>query len=468
MKDLEIREENRKGVSLDDAQNKAHQIIKKIQYQYADIKQAEVNVLYKWIDLGQILQELQKIEGCSQNDLTKLTGISKGCVSNYINLYSDPRVANLLRNTAHHGEQHLENITQKKLVKATKLNDDDFNKFAETGVIPSVQKASRESKEEEVIDIEIDISIEEQIEDKKAQIEQLLVEVAELEKQLPSNEVNLIETSSLSESEQMDKPSESDTSTPVASNINYSPHFNLLWSTYVTPVPTHKGNKLKASKAYEKAVDILSHEEIMNALSLYMSDEFAFGRRPANLSTFLNGIITNTKYRDSYIDKRYDKVVRRQEGAYGKNKTAMDYYEADLTLQGTLSREKLIGRTDELDFNMSIVHKDEWSIGFIDNHPREDWVPFLGDGYVAFQIKKSKNGDFKRNVLFTIEELRNNLYVHYHGYVWTEKFEDHYKQINAKIKASLPAPDKKDSNIIEVEEIEAEKKDRFTAEELFE
>jgi len=246
--------------------------------------------------------------------------------------------------------------------------------------------------------------------------------------------------------------------------VEYSVEFNLVWTTYNPPVPTAKGKKPAASKAHIKAREILSNDDIMNALSLYMSDEYAFGRSPCHLSTFLNGIISNTKYRDSYIDNRYDKTVQRQEGLYGKGKTAMDHYLADLTLQGPLDRQKIIDRTNELDFNMAQLYKGKWKISFIQTHPREEWIKYLGDQYVAFKVKSRDRGDSTEMALFTIEELRKNLYVHVHGYVWSEKFEKHFLKINENAKIQIAAPEKEE--VIETELLPA-KKENFTEEELF-
>ena len=76
-------------------------------------------------------------------------------------------------------------------------------------------------------------------------------------------------------------------------------------------------------------------------------------------------------------------------------------------------------------------HKDKgWTIGFFESHPREDWVKFLGDRYVALKVISPANKEKKVTVLFTIEELRNNLYVHYHGFEWNDKLEDNYVQSN--------------------------------------
>jgi len=121
--------------------------------------------------------------------------------------------------------------------------------------------------------------------------------------------------SSFSSSEDDDSVVEKE---PVKQKREYSVEFNLVWTTYNPHVPTKKGMKPAAADAHAKARKILTNDEILNALSLYMGDEYTFGINPAHLSTFLKGIITNTKYKEAYIDRHYEKTVQRQEGAYGR------------------------------------------------------------------------------------------------------------------------------------------------------
>ena len=114
-------------------------------------------------------------------------------------------------------------------------------------------------------------------------------------------------------------------------------------------------------------------------------------------------------------------------------KTAMDYYKADLTLQGPLSKDQLIDRTNGVDFKMATQYKDtRWSIGFFENHSREEWVKLLGIEYVALRVIAPANKENRITVLFTIQELRDNWYVHYHGFEWNDDLEQKYNQSNTK------------------------------------
>ena len=155
-----------------------------IQMREQNIDASKMELLQMWVDQGVDLQKLQKSEGCSQNYLTDLTGISKGSIFNYIQLSKDKRILQLI-NTGHHGDHFAEDLNQKKLVKLTKLNDKAFDAYLETGTFPSVSVASNAS---EVIDIVTDdeATVDEQIEEKEMQVRQLKDEISELKKQLPN------------------------------------------------------------------------------------------------------------------------------------------------------------------------------------------------------------------------------------------------------------------------------------------
>ena len=154
-----------------------------IQIREQNIDATKMELLQLWIDQGADLQKLQKSEGCSQNYLTDLTGISKGSIFNYIQLSKDKRILQLV-DTGHHGDHLVEDLSQKKLIKLTKLNDEAFDSYLETGVFPSV---SVESVKSEVIDVIADeATIDEKIEEKEIQVRELKDEIYELKKQLPN------------------------------------------------------------------------------------------------------------------------------------------------------------------------------------------------------------------------------------------------------------------------------------------
>lgn len=155
-----------------------------IQLRELNIDATKMELLKLWIDQGSDLQKLQDIEGCSQNHLTALTGISKGSVFNYIQLSKDKRILQLV-DAGHHGDHLIEDLNQKKLVKLTKLNDEAFETYLETGTFPSL---SMESDESEVIDVIADdeATVDEQIKEKEIQVQQLKDEIYALKKQLPN------------------------------------------------------------------------------------------------------------------------------------------------------------------------------------------------------------------------------------------------------------------------------------------
>jgi len=163
-------------------------LIDTIQLRESNIDASKMELLQMWVDQGVDLQKLQKSEGCSQNYLTELTGISKGSIFNYIQLSKDERILKLL-DTGHHGDHLVDDLNQKKLVKLTKLDDEAFDTYLETGTFPSV---SVESDESEVIDAVTDdeATVDDQIEEKEIQVRQLKDEIFELKKQLPNYNIS--------------------------------------------------------------------------------------------------------------------------------------------------------------------------------------------------------------------------------------------------------------------------------------
>ena len=121
------------------------------------IKNIKVEMIKQWSQQGNELQQLQIECQCSQNYLTKLTGISKASVYNYMKISKDSRILELIESD-HHGGQ-LECFNQKQLVRLTKLDDNAFEEAITTGslaqlVQDTVIEATIVSKIEKRIKIE--------------------------------------------------------------------------------------------------------------------------------------------------------------------------------------------------------------------------------------------------------------------------------------------------------------------------
>ena len=149
-----------------------------------DILNANKGLAQLWIYQGNNLIALQEEKQCSQNELAKLVGYSKGATSNYIRLARDTRLSSLLSedNTVHHGERLLDGYNQKKLIAITKLSDQEFAEFVESGVMKSAARENT-SDLEDVIEVELENSLEDQITEKELQIEQLQEELKVLKKE---------------------------------------------------------------------------------------------------------------------------------------------------------------------------------------------------------------------------------------------------------------------------------------------
>ncbi len=156
-----------------------------IEMREQNIEATKIELLQLWIDQGTDLQKLKDLKGCSQNQLTELTGISKGSIFNYIQLSKDKRILQFL-DTGHHGDHLIEDLNQKKLVKLTKLDDEAFDTYLETGTYPTIPMESEESAVMDVVPDD-NATIDEQIEEKEAQIQQLKDEIHALKKQFPND-----------------------------------------------------------------------------------------------------------------------------------------------------------------------------------------------------------------------------------------------------------------------------------------
>jgi len=231
---------------------------------------------------------------------------------------------------------------------------------------------------------------------------------------------------------------------PQKTVINYSPLFEFIWKLY----PAHtsmKGKKPQAFKEYEKSVELYPHDDIVRAVQKY-SESKMFELRPCHLSSFLSGIRdANHKYYNDFIKGGYEEklleVKTREAIKHGSTKTAKQRYLEDLTLQGPLNSDDLIRRTSLLQVQIGV--DNDVSTSLITNGERHEWVQYTGPDYLALQIKHPRSKLDKTKVIFHIDELRNNLYVHLHGHEWTEAFEDRYQETNVGVPniPGLPLPE---------------------------
>ncbi len=158
--------------------NISESLISTIKKREFTINKIKTEMIREWIAQGVDLFSLQEQLQCSQNDLTKITGVSKGAVYNYIQLSKDSRIFDLLQSD-HHGGQ-LKNFNQKKLLSLTKLDDIAFEASINAGEIIG-------SPKDQVIDVEIiENSINEKIHKKEASIDKLMMDVTSLKKDLSS------------------------------------------------------------------------------------------------------------------------------------------------------------------------------------------------------------------------------------------------------------------------------------------
>jgi len=197
---------------------------------------------------------------------------------------------------------------------------------------------------------------------------------------------------------------------PKKKSGKYPPDFEEVWRIYTPALKNAKGVKSRAYKAYQKAREEVSHVQIIAAVRNYM-DSLLFEKYPAHLATFLNGIISNTKYREFLIGDRRDKAALKPK-------------------RGALDARGLIRRTDEL--QKAMFEKYGVSPTIIEHRPRKEWVKMLGEEYVAVAIPHYMNKNTKVRVLFHIDELREDLYTHLHGLTWSDKLEQEYQESNRR------------------------------------
>ncbi len=141
--------------------NLSTSLISTIQERELSINSIKTELIKQWIIQGEDLLKLQVQQQCSQNELTNLTGVSKGAVYNYIHISKDRRLSEWLQGD-HHGGQ-LENFNQKQLLQLTKLDDSAFETALQEGAIAATpkEKSTVESSltetggDDEAIDVDI-------------------------------------------------------------------------------------------------------------------------------------------------------------------------------------------------------------------------------------------------------------------------------------------------------------------------
>ncbi len=141
--------------------NISESLIKAIKKREQSIGNIKTELIKLWIVQGEDLLKLKTQQQCSQNELTKLTGVSKGAIYNYIRISKDKRISEWSHG-AHHGGQ-LENFNQKQLLQLTKLDDSAFETALQAGKIVATPKdkhtvensIAEADSDDEVIDIDV-------------------------------------------------------------------------------------------------------------------------------------------------------------------------------------------------------------------------------------------------------------------------------------------------------------------------
>ncbi len=222
----------------------------------------------------------------------------------------------------------------------------------------------------------------------------------------------------------------------------YSVGFNIIWSKYKPRHTKAKGSKANAYKAFLNVSQKFSDEEIIELVEIYM-DSSMFQLGQAHLSTFLNGLITDTKYREEFIEGGYAHRLEKVKNNRRSN-SPQEEYRQNLARQGELNTNELMDRTAHISVMLSIKYNIMMSV--IEQGEREEWLPLIGPDYVAIPIKHPLSKTDKTKVLFHIDELRSNQYVHLHGHEWSEHHESKYQESNKNIKwvDTLQLPNKEE------------------------
>ena len=156
--------------------NISESLINTIQKREVSISKSKTEMIKQWISQGEDLLQLQEQLQCSQNDLTKITGVSKGAVHIYINVFKDKRILEWIQGD-HHGGQ-LANFNQKKLLSLTKLDNIAFEASINAGEIVGTPK-------DQMIDAEIiESSTNDKINKKEESIKKLKMDLMALREEL--------------------------------------------------------------------------------------------------------------------------------------------------------------------------------------------------------------------------------------------------------------------------------------------
>ena len=228
----------------------------------------------------------------------------------------------------------------------------------------------------------------------------------------------------------------------------YSPEFNFVWKLYKVNA-SMKGAKGKAEKAFSKAMSLYKDVDIINSAITKYVESTAFEIRPAQASSFLNGICDpGHKYYLDYIKGGYteklEKIKVRDAIRLKDNLSKQEMFRKDLGMQGDLNTQDLLDRTSKI--NVMLNEKFGVEIGVFRFKERHEWIQYTGPDYIAIPIKHPMSKTDKVKVLFHIDELRQNLYVHLHGHMWNEQFENQFVDSNKgfdNIK-SIEAPKKEE------------------------
>jgi len=234
--------------------------------------------------------------------------------------------------------------------------------------------------------------------------------------------------------------------------IEYTPEFEFAWKMYKVD-SSMKGQKSRAFKEFNKTLEFYQDKDVIYMAIQKYKASTAFELRPAQAASFFSGIRNpEHKYYKDYVQGGYKErleIVKAKEVVKNKEKySAQEAYRKDLSLQGELSAIELLDRTSKVNVIINEKFGEEAYIGIFRVGERKDWIRFTGPEYVALPIKHPMSKTDKVKVLFHIEELRQNLYVHLHGHVWSEELEERYRKSNEGFDMipSIKAPGKEELN----------------------
>lgn len=233
--------------------------------------------------------------------------------------------------------------------------------------------------------------------------------------------------------------------------IEYTPEFEFAWKSYKVD-SSMKGSKKRAAKEFDKTLAFYNDKELIYSAIEKYKQSAAFEIRPAQAASFFSGIRNpEHKYYKDYVkggyEERLEIVKAREMVRLKENVSQQEMYRKDLGKQGDLNTEELMARTSKL--NLILNEKYGVDIGIFRFGNRHDWIRYTGPNYVAIPIKHPRSKTDKVKVLFHIDELRNNLYVHLHGHVWSDKLEEQYVNSNEGFSdiPSIEAPSKEELDI---------------------